>query len=127
VPSGPEARGKSKRILTEAGQPPSTPVRLDPLPKRNLTGLVRKGIGSLKRSDQRRATSADELIAEVMGGNDQRLIALLSARPEVLSYAPHESSLRPISLYEAVQRSKQAAGGMRPPVGEAARHAQRRQ
>ncbi len=107
MPSEPEARGKVKQILTEAGQPPpSTPVRLDPLPKRNLTGLVRKGIGSLERSDQRsnqrsnqrRATSADELIAEVMGGNDPRLIALLSARPEVLSCAPHESSLRPISL-----------------------------
>ncbi len=98
MPCGPEARSKSQRILTEAGQPPFTPVRLDPLPKRNLTGLALKGIGSLERSDQRHATSADELIAEVMGGNDPRLIALLRTRPDVLSRAPHQSSLRPISL-----------------------------
>jgi hypothetical protein len=33
-----------------------------------------------------------------MGGNDPRLIALLRTRPDVLSRAPHQSSLRPISL-----------------------------
>ncbi|MFN9618714.1 MAG: hypothetical protein ACK55X_03235 [Synechococcaceae cyanobacterium] len=87
--------------------------RLDRLPKRNLTVLALKGIGTLVPGGWRNLTSADELIADVMGSTDPALIAQVRARADDLSRARHEGYTRAMSLYDAVNRSQKAAGGLR--------------
>jgi hypothetical protein len=87
--------------------------RLDRLPKRNLTVLALKGIGTLVPGGWRNLTSADELIADVLGSNDPTLIAQVRARADDLSRARHEGYMRAMSLYDAVNRSQKAAGGLR--------------
>ena len=61
----------------------------------------------------RNLTSADELIADVLGSNDPELIARVRARADALSRARHEGYSRAMSLYDAVNRSQKAAGGLR--------------
>lgn len=87
--------------------------RLDRLPKRNLTVLALKGISTLVPGGWRNLTSADELIADVMGSTDPELIAQVRARADELSRARHEGYTRAMSLYDAVNRSQKAAGGLR--------------
>jgi hypothetical protein len=87
--------------------------RLDRLPKRNLTVLALKGIGTLVPGGWRNLTSADELIAAVLGSNDPTLIAQVRRRADDLSLARHEGYTRAMSLYDAVNRSQKAAGGLR--------------
>jgi hypothetical protein len=87
--------------------------RLDRLPKRNLTVLALKGISTLVPGGWRNLTSADELIADVLGSNDPALIAQVRARADELSRARHEGYTRAMSLYDAVNRSQKAAGGLR--------------
>jgi hypothetical protein len=87
--------------------------RLDRLPKRNLTVLALKGIGTLVPGGWRNLTSADELIAAVVGSNDLTLIAQVRRRADDLSRARHEGYSRAMSLYDAVNRSQKAAGGLR--------------
>ncbi len=87
--------------------------RLDRLPKRNLTVLALKGIGTLVPGGWRNLTSADELIADVLGSNDPTLIAQVRSRADELSRARHEGYTRAMSLYDAVNRSQKAAGGLR--------------
>ena len=87
--------------------------RLDRLPKRNLTVLALKGVGALVPGGWRNVTSADALIADVLGCGDPELIAQVRARADVLSQARHEGYSRAMSLYDAVNRSQKAAGGLR--------------
>lgn len=87
--------------------------RLDRLPKRNLTVLALKGIGTLVPGGWRNLTSADELIADVLGSSDPTLIAQVRSRADDLSRARHEGYTRAMSLYDAVNRSQKAAGGLR--------------
>jgi hypothetical protein len=87
--------------------------RLDRLPRRNLTVLALKGISTVVPGEWRNLTSADALIAEVMGSDDPALIAQVRARADLLSRARHEGYGRAMSLYEAVNRSQKAAGGLR--------------
>jgi hypothetical protein len=87
--------------------------RLDRLPKRNLTVLALKGIGTLVPGGWRNLTSADDLIADVLGSNDPTLIAQVRRRADELSRARHEGYTRAMSLYDAVNRSQKAAGGLR--------------
>lgn len=87
--------------------------RLDRLPKRNLTVLALKGVSTLVPGGWRNLTSADALIADVLGSNDPLLIARVRARADTLSRARHEGYSRAMSLYDAVNRSKKAAGGLR--------------
>ncbi|MFM7266739.1 MAG: hypothetical protein ACKOZW_14345 [Cyanobium sp.] len=87
--------------------------RLDRLPKRNLTVLALKGISTLVPGGWRNLTSADELIADVMGTTDADLIAQVRSRADALSQARHEGYSRAMSLYDAVNRSQKAAGGLR--------------
>ena len=78
--------------------------RLDRLPKRNLTVLALKGISSLVPGGWRNLTSADELIADVMGSTDADLIAQVRSRADALSRARHEGYSRAMSLYDAVNQ-----------------------
>jgi hypothetical protein len=87
--------------------------RLDRLPKRNITVLALKGIGTLVPGGWRNLTSADELIADVLGSTDPALMAQVRARADALSRARHEGYMRAMSLYDAVNRSQKAAGGLR--------------
>jgi hypothetical protein len=87
--------------------------RLDRLPKRNLTVLALKGIGTLVPGGWRNLTSADDLIADVLGSNDPTLIAQVRRRADELSRARHEGYTRAMSLYDAVNRSQKTAGGLR--------------
>jgi hypothetical protein len=87
--------------------------RLDHLPRRNLTVLALKGIGSLVPGGWQNLTSADALIAEVMGTDDPQLISQVRQRADTLSRARHEGYGRALSLYDAVNRSQKAAGGLR--------------
>ena len=87
--------------------------RLDHLPRRNLTVLALKGIGSLVPGGWQNLTSADALIAEVMGTDDPQLISQVRQRADTLSRARHEGYGRALSLYDAVTRSQKAAGGLR--------------
>ncbi len=87
--------------------------RLDRLPRRNLTVLAIKGISTLVPGGWHNITSADELIADVMGSNDPELIRQVRARADELSQARHEGYGRALSLYDAVNRSQKAAGGLR--------------
>jgi hypothetical protein len=87
--------------------------RLDRLPRRNLTVLAIKGISTLVPGGWHNITSADELIADVMGSTDPELISQVRARADELSKARHEGYGRALSLYDAVNRSQKAAGGLR--------------
>jgi hypothetical protein len=87
--------------------------RLERLPRRNLTVLALKGISTLVPGGWRNTTKADELIAEVMGSRDPELIRQVRARADELSQARHEGYGRALSLYDAVNRSQKAAGGLR--------------
>jgi hypothetical protein len=58
-------------------------------------------------------TSADALIADVLGSSDPELIRQVRSRADALSRARHEGYGRALSLYDAVNRSQKAAGGLR--------------
>ncbi|MEA5415615.1 hypothetical protein [Synechococcus sp. BA-132 BA5] len=87
--------------------------RLDRLPRRNLTVLAIKGLSVLVPGGWHNLNSADELISDVLGSNDPELIRQVRARADVLSQARHEGYGRALSLYDAVNRSQKAAGGLR--------------
>lgn len=87
--------------------------RLDRLPRRNLTVLAIKGISTLVPGGWHNVTDADALIADVMGSSDPELIRQVRARADELSRARHEGYGRALSLYDAVNRSQKAAGGLR--------------
>jgi len=87
--------------------------RLDRLPRRNLTVLALKGISTLVPGGWHNTTSASELIAGVIGSDDPALIAQVRQRADELSNARHEGYGRALSLYDAVNRSQKAAGGLR--------------
>jgi len=87
--------------------------RLDRLPRRDLTVLALKGISTLVPGDWQNITSANALIASVMGSDDPALIAMVRERADTLSGARHEGYGRALSLYDAVNRSQKAAGGLR--------------
>ncbi len=87
--------------------------RLDRLPRRNLTVLALKGISTLVPGGWHNTTSASELIASVMGSDDPALITQVRLRADELSNARHEGYGRALSLYDAVNRSQKAAGGLR--------------
>ncbi|MEI6032140.1 MAG: hypothetical protein WCQ20_13415 [Synechococcaceae cyanobacterium ELA739] len=87
--------------------------RIDRLPRRNLTVLALKGISTLVPGGWHNTTSASELIAGVIGSDDPALIAQVRQRADELSNARHEGYGRALSLYDAVNRSQKAAGGLR--------------
>lgn len=87
--------------------------RLERLPRRDLTVLALKGIGSLVPGGWHNLTRADELIAEVLGSRDPALIRQVRERADLLSRARHEGYGRALSLYDAVNRSQHATGGLR--------------
>jgi len=86
--------------------------RLERLPRRNLTVLALKGIGTLA-GGWTNITSADALISDVLGTSDPALLAQVRARADALSRARHEGYGRALSLYDAVNRSQKASGGLR--------------
>ena len=87
--------------------------RLDRLPKRNLTVLALKGISTLVPGSWHNLTSSAELISEVIGSSDPELVGQVRARADGLSNARHEGYGRAIGLYDAVNRSQHATGGLR--------------
>ncbi len=87
--------------------------RLERLPRRNLTVLAIKGLSSLVPGGWPNITRADALIGDVLGSTDPELIRQVRARADVLSRARHEGYGRALSLYDAVNRSQKAAGGLR--------------
>jgi hypothetical protein len=87
--------------------------RLDRLPRRNLTVLALKGISTLVPGRWQNVTSADALIGEVMGTDDPELIRQVHERADLLSAARHEGYGRALNLYDAVNRSQHATGGLR--------------
>jgi hypothetical protein len=87
--------------------------RLDRLPRRNLTVLALKGISTVVPGGWHNTTSAEELISSVMGSDDPALIGQVRARADELSRSRHEGYSRAMSLYDAVNRSQKAAGGLR--------------
>ena len=87
--------------------------RLDHLPRRNLTVLALKGISVLVPGGWHNLTSSQELISQVLGSEDPDLVQQVRARAEELSRARHEGYRRALSLYDAVNRSQKAAGGLR--------------
>ncbi|MCP9771772.1 hypothetical protein KBY66_03910 [Synechococcus sp. Tobar12-5m-g] len=87
--------------------------RLERLPRRDLTVLALKGISTLVPGGWSNPTSADQLIREVIGSNDPELIRLVRARADQLSGARAEGYGRALSLYDAVNRSQHATGGLR--------------
>lgn len=87
--------------------------RLERLPRRNLTVLALKGISTLVPGSWQNTTQPELLIAEVLGSSDPQLIAQVRARADTLSRARHEGYGRALSLYDAVNRSQKASGGLR--------------
>lgn len=87
--------------------------RLERLPRRNLTVLALKGISTLVPGGWQNQTSASALISEVLGSDDPELIQHVRNRADELSRARHEGYRRALSLYDAVNRSQKAAGGLR--------------
>jgi hypothetical protein len=87
--------------------------RLDRLPRRNLTVLALKGISTLVPGGWRNQTSATDLISDVLGSDDPELVQQVRVRADELSRARHEGYRRALSLYDAVNRSQKAAGGLR--------------
>lgn len=88
-------------------------TRLERLPRRNLTVLAIQGISTLVPGGWQNITSADALIADVLGSQDPELIRQVRRRADTLSRARHEGYSRALSLYDAVNRSQKAAGGLR--------------
>ena len=58
-------------------------------------------------------TSPEALISDVLGSDDLDLVQQVRARADELSRARHEGYRRALSLYDAVNRSQKAAGGLR--------------
>lgn len=87
--------------------------RLERLPRRDLTVLSLKGISTLVPGGWSNLTSADTLIREVIGSDDPELVRQVRARADQLSRARHEGYERAVSLYDAVNRSQHATGGLR--------------
>ena len=87
--------------------------RLERLPRRNLTVLALRGISTLVPGGWTNITKADALITDVLGSTDPELIRQVRARADALSRARHEGYGRALSLYDAVNRSQKAAGGLR--------------
>jgi hypothetical protein len=87
--------------------------RLERLPKRDLTVLALRGVATLVPGGWRNVTSAEDLIRDVLGSDDPELIRQVRERADLLSRARHEGYGRALSLYDAVNRSQKAAGGLR--------------
>lgn len=87
--------------------------RLEALPHRNLTVLALRGIGSVVPRGWHNQTSAEALIIDVLGSDDPALVRQVRERADVLSRARHEGYGRALSLYDAVNRSQKATGGLR--------------
>lgn len=87
--------------------------RLERLPRRNLTVLALRGISTLVPGGWQNQTSPEELISDVLGSDDPELVQQVRARADELSRARHEGYRRALSLYDAVNRSQKAAGGLR--------------
>jgi len=87
--------------------------RLERLPRRNLTVLALKGVSTLVPGGWQNQTNPDELISDVLGSDDPELVQQVRARADELSRARHEGYRRALSLYDAVNRSQKAAGGLR--------------
>ncbi len=87
--------------------------RLERLPRRGLTVLALQGIATLVPGGWSNITSADTLIREVLGSDDPVLISQVRGRAETLSAARQEGYGRALSLYDAVNRSQHATGGLR--------------
>jgi len=87
--------------------------RLERLPRRNVTVLALKGISILVPGGWTNLTDPDQLIQEVLGSEDPSLVRQVRARADELSRARHEGYGRAMSLYDAVNRSQKAAGGLR--------------
>jgi hypothetical protein len=75
--------------------------RLDRLPKRNLTVLALKGVSTLVPGGWRNITSADDLIADVVGSSDPELIASVRSRADVLSRAGKAEIERQLQAFGA--------------------------
>jgi hypothetical protein len=87
--------------------------RLERLPHRNLTVLALRGISTLVPGGWQNQTRPEELISDVLGSDDLELVQQVRARADELSRARHEGYRRALSLYDAVNRSQKAAGGLR--------------
>ena len=87
--------------------------RLERLPRRNLTVLALRGVSTLVPGGWQNQTSPEELISDVLGSDDLDLVQQVRARADELSRARHEGYRRALSLYDAVNRSQKAAGGLR--------------
>ncbi|MCT0213055.1 MULTISPECIES: hypothetical protein [unclassified Synechococcus] len=87
--------------------------RLERLPRRDLTVLALKGISTLVPGGWSNPTSADQMISEVIGSQDPQLIRQVRIRADQLSGARAEGYGRALSLYDAVNRSQHATGGLR--------------
>ena len=87
--------------------------RLERLPRRNLTVLALRGISTLVPGGWQNQTSPEALITDVLGSDDLDLVQQVRARADELSRARHEGYRRALSLYDAVNRSQKAAGGLR--------------
>jgi len=87
--------------------------RLERLPRRNLTVLALSGISTLVPGGWQNQTSPEALISDVLGSDDLDLVQQVRARADELSRARHEGYRRALSLYDAVNRSQKAAGGLR--------------
>ena len=87
--------------------------RLERLPRRNLTVLALRGISTLVPGGWQNQTSPEALISDVLGSDDLDLVQQVRARADELSRARHEGYRRALSLYDAVNRSQKAAGGLR--------------
>jgi len=87
--------------------------RLERLPHRNLTVLTLRGISTLVPGGWQNQTRPEELISDVLGSDDLELVQQVRARADELSRARHEGYRRALSLYDAVNRSQKAAGGLR--------------
>jgi hypothetical protein len=87
--------------------------RLERLPRRNLTVLALRGISTLVPGGWQNQTSPEALITDVLGSDDLDLVQQVRDRADELSRARHEGYRRALSLYDAVNRSQKAAGGLR--------------
>ena len=87
--------------------------RLERLPRRDLTVLALQGLATVLPGGWTNITSADALIREVSGSSDPAFVAQVRQRADTLSRARHEGYTRALSLYDAVNRSQHATGGLR--------------
>lgn len=95
-------------------------TRLERLPRRGLTVLSLQGLSLLVPGGWSNTTSAESLIAEVIGSHDPALVAQVRARADQLSRARHEGYGRALSVYDAVNRSQHATAGLRVLAGVSA-------